>query len=112
MNMVSAFKRNPVITTLILLHFMIRNRFCLNLFIDTRADRLDLVVTNTQRVISSVDRTITVAYIVRYMSSAQEVTDRRKFIKTSVENKRDKRRFFTIIVDKACCPVPVSSFIH
>lgn len=66
MNMVCAFKRNPVITTLILLHFMILNRFCLNLFITTRADRLDLVVTNTHRVSSSVDRTITVAYIVRY----------------------------------------------
>lgn len=66
MNMVSAFKKNPVIVTLILLHFMIRNRVCLNLFITTRADRLDLVVTNIQRVSSSVDRTITVAFIVRY----------------------------------------------
>lgn len=67
MNMVSAFKRTPVVTTLILLHLMIRNSFCLNLlFITTRADRLDLVVTNTLRVSSSVDRTITVAYIVRY----------------------------------------------
>lgn len=96
--MESAFKRNPGITTLILLHLMIRNSFCLNLlFITTRDDRLDLVVTNTHRVSSSVDRTIT---IVRYTqtSSAQEVTDRRKFIKTSVEKKGEKRRFFTIIL--------------
>lgn len=76
LNMVSAFKRSPVITTLILLHFMIRNRFCLNLFIDTRADRLDLEVTNTQRVSSSVDRTITVAYIVRYTYVLDPRSDR------------------------------------
>lgn len=103
MNMVSAFKRNPVITTLILLHFMIRNRFCLDLFITTRADQLYLVVANTHRVSSSFDSTITVAYIVRYTYVLGTRRDRpAEIIKTSVEKKGEKRRFFTIIVDKAC----------